>query len=1194
MKKQRILAWLLTMTMVICLLPASVLAADAPNTVAEDFLNPPHEAKPWTRLWLPAAAVAEDTLRKDLQDIAALGFGGVEIVSLTFLTNPLRAEDAWGTPNWDKAMEIVADECQKLGLDIATTNGPAWPIAMPSIQSADDPAALRELTHGKVEVAAGTTYEGAVPARKTTRRDGTTKLFAVGAYAVDENGALDAATYIDLFDTVVLNAEDNAASTITWTAPEGESSWMLFSFWEQPTGAKTDGYYVVDHFGAAGAQACLDYWETTMANCEYMSAFSEIFEDSLEYEVEKEWTLDFLTIFQEQKGYDLTPYLPAIGGGSYYQTGTGPNCDFTDADLTLQIKNDYNDVLTYCYNENHLKPMEEMANKYGMTMRVQTAYNKPMNITTSAMSVGVPETEALGHNTLDFFRLMGSAVHMMDKPVYSVESAAEFCGNNSQTYEDLVSFLKRFWAGGVNRQLFHGSSYSGSNDSYASIYSFVGGNVWPGWRGFGGAITNDWNRNTDPALAADYITYIARMNSIMQKEQKVDVAMYFDTFDNISDFGCADGESYYPDGGLLNAYGYSYEFISPEVLELDSAVVTNGVLNEAGPAYKAIILHNQTSISLEDLARLTELAEAGLPLVFVGEQPSVVKYLSEVKSGGTNAQVQAMVQELLAMPNVLVAADYADVPAVLMAGGVLADAAYAAETDVLAKHTQDENGHFYYLYNYYEVSEADARANAAQNGTAYPNMDKSLLTEKTLTVTLQGEGVPYEMDAWSGELKPLAAYTKGNGSVTVTVELDKDEAKIIGLLPQTNNIYVSDAEADVEYVDGAIAVKAIDTEAVKLTLNTGKVVTAKAEAVQAPFAIGSWDLTIHAIKPAADSVLFRDSVWETIEVGAITELKGWMDLDEAYKNISGTGDYTATFTLDKGWKEGAGAYIDLGEVDDIFSVKVNGVELPMVSQIATNIDIGPWVQAGENTVEIHVASTIYNQAMATRGVSDLFGMSKLQPLSKNGLLGENGMVTVTPYTVVKVTDAQDADRVDVTVSLAGAAEATPVEDLAYEVSLTNAVQAATVTVAVELSGNVEAASAAGLNGWTVLSQTFENGILKAVAYNNTGLTGDAAILSITAETDGEVGNASAVLAHASVSAYEDEAEVFLDVVYGDTTVETAIDYHTCDVNRDGVVNQLDITRAQRFFGTADEICDVNADGMVNTADMILILNNYTA
>ena len=35
-----------------------------------------------------------------------------------------------------------------------------------------------------------------------------------------------------------------------------------------------------------------------------------------------------------------------------------------------------------------------------------------------------------------------------------------------------------------------------------------------------------------------------------------------------------------------------------------------------------------------------------------------------------------------------------------------------------------------------------------------------------------------------------------------------------------------------------------------------------------------------------------------------------------------------------------------------------------------------------------------------------------------------------------------------------------------------------------------------------------------------------------------------------------------------------------------------MTRAQRYYGEANEVCDVDDDGEVTIADLVLILNNY--
>ena len=68
-------------------------------------------------------------------------------------------------------------------------------------------------------------------------------------------------------------------------------------------------------------------------------------------------------------------------------------------------------------------------------------------------------------------------------------------------------------------------------------------------------------------------------------------------------------------------------------------------------------------------------------------------------------------------------------------------------------------------------------------------------------------------------------------------------------------------------------------------------------------------------------------------------------------------------------------------------------------------------------------------------------------------------------------------------------------------------------------------------------------------------------------------------------------------VCGRTLLE-ALKFKLHDVNQDGVVDLLDVTRAQRYYGLSEgdegwnPNADINGDGTVNIADLILILNNF--
>ena len=111
----------------------------------------------------------------------------------------------------------------------------------------------------------------------------------------------------------------------------------------------------------------------------------------------------------------------------------------------------------------------------------------------------------------------------------------------------------------------------------------------------------------------------------MQKLAKVDVAVFENNPDIYDDRSLtrADGDSVYPDHGILNASGFSYDFVSAAMLDLPQAVVTNGRLAEHGPAYKALIIFQSGGMTMHVADRLKELAEAGFKIVFVVEAPTL-------------------------------------------------------------------------------------------------------------------------------------------------------------------------------------------------------------------------------------------------------------------------------------------------------------------------------------------------------------------------------------------------------------------------------------------------------------------------------------------------------------------------------------------------------------------------------------------
>ena len=187
----------------------------------------------------------------------------------------------------------------------------------------------------------------------------------------------------------------------------------------------------------------------------------------------------------------------------------------------------------------------------------------------------------------------------------------------------------------------------------------------------------------------------------------------------------------------------------------------------------------------------------------------------------------------------------------------------------------------------------------------------------------------------------------------------------------------------------------------------------------------------------------------------------------------------------------------------------------------------------------------------------------------------------------------------VTLNLKGEEEVTvETTELSYTLTASDAIDLATATLTFEVSGLVDPV-VEGAEGWDVLTQSYENGVLTAIVFHKAGVSGEADMVTVSGATTGETGAVSVVLTEAVLSAYVGNGEAFVSAVMGDVEAVTEVKYSTYDVNRDGTVDQLDITRAQRCYSktAADEgwnpLADVNSDGKVDIEDLILIMNNYS-
>jgi len=129
-----------------------------------------------------------------------------------------------------------------------------------------------------------------------------------------------------------------------------------------------------------------------------------------------------------------------------------------------------------------------------------------------------------------------------------------------------------------------------------------------------------------------------------------------------------------------------------------------------------------------------------------------------------------------------------------------------------------------------------------------------------------------------------------------------------------------------------------------------------------------------------------------IEMPTLTPLES--NADKGVRYFSGAATYSTHFALPKGAKAGAPLWIDLGKIGDVAEVRVNG-QLAGTSWFAPyRLDIGKFVKAGKNELEVKVANLWVNRLIGDQQL----GAEKISfttaptykpdaPLRPSGLIG---------------------------------------------------------------------------------------------------------------------------------------------------------------------------------------------------------------
>ena len=691
---------------------------------AANFKAPPHEygaIQPFLSWNGPDARETRTRIVQDLDRLAAMGI---------FVINhsPGRGEPKYLSPEHMDQVKFVVQEAAKRGMKVWLQDECDYPsgFAGGAISKQFPQLGMQGIVADiRIRVVPGQTLAVPVPAD-------TLAIFAVKA-------SLDQQVQGTVLIPVPANGQLRWIVPYEGTTPnEPRYTWEVVfvrhiyvssptrnNNREDGTRAKDALYSLIDYLDPEATRAFLKITHETYfqaVGAEFGRTVLGFFGDEPDYSGPMTpWTPQLLAEFQQQKGYDLQPYLPLFFSGQVTTEGQRAKADYYDVwsgifgrtFFKLQAEWCAGHNVEYLVHLNHEETMMALVRSEGDFFRAMRHVQVPgidnLNQLTPA-AVHTPDgTWNINNN---FPKLASSAAHLFGRPKVWTESG-----------------------GGP-----------GVDGKYSLDFQIVRGiNALqlrlPGGRADGGAPPPQSSLLAWYANRAGYLMAIGR--------PAAQVALYLP----LGSFWMGDEDanrSMTKLGWQLLEHQVDWDYIDDQSLTSVAALGDGTFKNLSGQLYRAIVIPSLSVIPQAALARLQAFAKSGGKVIFVGKPPGLI--------------VDRTFLGAKEVPDVSFAT-------LVEPSGEITPAVIAA----LPRPDVKLDGEFPRL-TYLHRSWRDAEMYFFFNESR---------REETRIATIAGRGQVQAWDLATGEIHPMSGVTAGTDSVSVPLVLGPYETKlvVVGPLP---------------------------------------------------------------------------------------------------------------------------------------------------------------------------------------------------------------------------------------------------------------------------------------------------------------------------------------------------------------------------------------------------------------------------
>jgi len=913
------------------------------------------------------------------QDLSAMREQGIKVVLVFPFENYLK-------PEWPALFQHVLEEAKRLKLEIVLNNDVGWSCKVPwmtpelsmkklvcttrllvggqHIKCVLDTAAVKGEKYSDVVVLACPARDGTAASPADVKAEGEENKFKTAAQMFNTYpaGGLDVfyrrsaapATpgSIQPGEVIDITSKMQPDGSLDWEAPPG--SWTILRFGYTSVRNK-DGSRSPDFF----SREALDYHLGQMIDKLVLMdrsfagrQWTHVHEDSYENGAQT-WTSEFRQEFQRRRGYDLTPWMPALEGqviGSWA--------------LSDRFLHDYRETISDLYVENHFEyfaqRLENMGLKfsteggYGWAsaiadgLRIEACAELPMGEAWHAQRDPITgklldrqiEIHHMDPNTplvqralpygfgLNSVRLAASAAHTYGKPFCQAETFTSYTQNGGYDLYNPPFSVKatadRAFCDGLGRVVFHAYSLQPAGDDQ------------PGWVWNG--VGMQFNRNiTWWNMAHAFTEYLSRCQ-LMLRQGKFMADFAYWTGDTMP-YECPDRTAMRP---ALPA-GCNADLVNTDVLINRMTVKAGRLVLPDDVSYRYLVLPpTRDTVAPESLRKILELVKAGATVV-LGPRPVSAAGLQNYPQ--CDAEVQSLANEIWGTTPMATAGQRALGQGHVVWGYGLAD--LLATNGISQDFGIEEGGapaDFDWIH--YGVGETDIYFISNQSDAA-----------KNVEAAFRVDGKQPELwDPVTGTRRTLPEYCEKKDVTVVPLQLAARQSFFLVFNPMT--------AGKKRPLPGS------NFPALKAALELD----------------GAWEVSF-------------DPKWGGPTKVEFNQLDDWSQRPEAsIQFYSGKAIYRKSFNLPKSivsQSKKAPVYLDLGVVKDIAEVRLNGKSLGVVWCAPWRVDIGSAIKEKGNTLEIDVINQWPNRLIGDSRLSTDQRLTKSNPtqfkpdnaLVPSGLLG---------------------------------------------------------------------------------------------------------------------------------------------------------------------------------------------------------------